>query len=204
MSHKEMSRGWTIRLFAAVPKMWRGQERVTNERKKCGSCCEGHMYNNVCRGHRVDVVQIWACPLSSSLLKARQSPLHFCLKWGEFVMCAADPAPALCWVLGVTRGKARWPKNGSMRVAGWRRRAPSLPTRPPCLSKCEHWCHQRRVPLSDGGQLLSLQLPSGQMKPRSGIKHPLATIFKTFPGFFFFVSLDLASDLSWTHVCSKK
>lgn len=66
MSYKEMSRSWTIRLFAVVPKCEEGK-RVTNERKKCSSYCERHIYNNVCRGQRVDVAQIWACRLSSSL-----------------------------------------------------------------------------------------------------------------------------------------
>lgn len=37
----------------------------------------------------------------------------------------------------------------------WRGRAPSLSTH---LSKCEHWYHQKRVPLSDGDELLSLLL----------------------------------------------
>lgn len=74
--------------------------------------CEGHTYNNVCRGHRVDVVQISNLGLSTVLFasKSKAESAVLCLKWGEFVMCAADPPLLSGESSGVTQGKARWPK----------------------------------------------------------------------------------------------
>lgn len=75
-----------------VPQMWRGQERVTNERKKCGSRCVRDT-RTITSAEATELMffQIWACPPSSSLRKSKAESAVLCLKWGEFVMCAADP-----------------------------------------------------------------------------------------------------------------
>lgn len=125
MSYKEMSRSWTIRLLQWSQKCEEGKREALTSGKNAAHTVR-HIYNNVWRVQRVTVAQIWACRLSSSLLKAMLGP-EFYLKWGELVMCIADP-PCSLRVLRVTQVKVRRPKNGSTQVEVWRRRAPSLST----------------------------------------------------------------------------